>query len=323
MVLALKTGSVPKGKAGKMRKAIVLSMLASAAVAAEAWTVPNWSTIVTEPDCIEQYIGKTRCGHCQGMCVSSNAIYFSFFNQIVKTDWYGRLLKRIEVDIHNGDICYWNGRLYTGVWLKPPKGSDEKWCAQICMYDADTLELLKSAKMDWDGGADGITCLDGVVYLALGGRGTYDPEKKCGRMECYRKFDAETLEPIGDVIKIDHGYNSLCGSQNMTTDGTYIYSSHYTEDEAAGTPNLIVHDKDFNVVAMYRLGRNNGLDFVPGGRDGAVRFAWVFTPNWMNWGKKWVEQEPRVSAVVQFAEIKDGKVTDLTYHAGFRHHIQR
>ena len=30
-----------------------------------------------------------------GMCVSSNALYFSFHDQIVKTDWYGRFLKRV------------------------------------------------------------------------------------------------------------------------------------------------------------------------------------------------------------------------------------
>ena len=51
------------------------------------WKVPNWTTIVTEPGAIQKWIGKTWSGHCQGMCVSSNAIYFSFHDQIVKTDW--------------------------------------------------------------------------------------------------------------------------------------------------------------------------------------------------------------------------------------------
>ena len=60
------------------------------------------------------------------MCVSSNAIYFSFHDQIVKTDWYGRLLNRVTVDPHGGDICLWNGRLYTGVWLKP------NWIGRLC-----------------------------------------------------------------------------------------------------------------------------------------------------------------------------------------------
>ena len=40
-----------------------------------------------------------------GMCVSSNAIYFSFHDQIVKTDWYGRFIKRAENLVkHQGDI---------------------------------------------------------------------------------------------------------------------------------------------------------------------------------------------------------------------------
>ena len=97
-------------------------------------------------------------------------------------------------------------------------------------------------------------------------------------------------------------------------------SAKVMRDEAAKTPNVIVHDKDFNVIAKYRFGRNNGLDFVPGGKDGAVRFAWAFTPNWMN-GK----QEPMVPiyGIVQFAELKDGQVSDLTYYGGFSTFIER
>ena len=43
---------------------------------------------------------------------------------------------------------------------------------------------------------DGITVLDGVIYLALGCSGKYDFEKKCGCLNKYCKFNAETLEPL-------------------------------------------------------------------------------------------------------------------------------
>ena len=49
------------------------------------------------------------------------------------------------------------------------------------MYDADTLELLKVKKLPMEGGCDGITCVDGVIYLGMGSKGKYDHEKKCGR----------------------------------------------------------------------------------------------------------------------------------------------
>ena len=304
------------------RTGVIRGMCAAAALLAAGgamadtgtWKVPNWTTVVTEKGAVQEWIGKTWCGHVQGMCVSSNAIFFSFHDQIVKTDWYGRFLKRTEADIHGGDICHWNGKLYTGVWRKPKKGTDEKWCAAIYMYDAETLELLKTRTIPWQSGADGITCLDGVIYLAMGTSGKFDPETKSGRKCWYCKFEAETLEQIGEPFGEEHGDDSVCGSQNMTTDGKYIYSSHYTDNEEEKTPNVVVHDKDtFKVVAKYRFGHNNGIDFVPGGKDGAVRFAWCWTPNWT---KHRMKPQLPVHAIVQFVELKDGKVEDLTMYGG-------
>ena len=286
------------------------------------WKVPNWTTIITEPGAVQKWIGKTWSGHCQGMCVSSNAIYFSFHDQIVKTDWYGRLLKWTEVDRHGGDICIWNGKLYTGVARKP-KAKGEQWMPCIYVYDAETLEKINELRLPKEGGCDGITVLDGVIYLALGCSGKYDPATKSGCYNKYCRFNAETLAQIGEPFAIDDGEKSVCGSQNMCTDGKYIYSSHYTYDERERTPNVVVHDKDtFKVVAKYKFGWNHGLDVVPGGKDGAVRFAWCFTPNWTIADKK----DPRINVygVVQFVELKDGQVFDLTEHGGgFEKFIER
>ena len=90
---------------------------------------------------------------------------------------------------------------------------------------------------------------------------------------------------------------------------------------AAKTPNLVVHEKDtFKVVAKYRYGRNNGIEVVPGGKDGAVRFAWCFTPNWLH-----SRQTPTlpVYGVVQFGELKDGTFSDITLYGGFNKYIKR
>ena len=157
----------------------------------------------------------------------------------------------------------------------------------------------------------------------MGATGKYDPEKKCGRTCWYGKFNAETLEPIGEPFGEDHGDDSVCGSQNMTTDGKYIYSSHYTHDEAERTPNVVVHDKDtFKVVAKYRFGWNHGIDVVPGGKNGAVRFAWVITPNWTTPDKH--DPHVNVHGIVHFVEVRDGQVFDFTEHgAGFKKVIAR
>ena len=126
--------------------------------AAAEWKVPNWCPIVTEQGAVKEWIGKTWSGHVQGMCVSSNALYFSFHDQIVKTDWYGRFQKRVEVDVHGGDICYWNGKLYTAVCIPkdvPKRGRIDVWDENL--KKVGTTEFVRSA--------DGIACMDGVLYV--------------------------------------------------------------------------------------------------------------------------------------------------------------
>ena len=79
-------------RAGMLAAAVAASAQCGAIdLEKENWKVPNWNIIITEPGAVQKWIGKTWSGHCQGMCVSSNAIYFSFHDQIVKTDWQGRL----------------------------------------------------------------------------------------------------------------------------------------------------------------------------------------------------------------------------------------
>ena len=55
---------------------------------------------------------------------------------------------------------------------------------------------------------------------------------------------------------------------------------------------------------------------------GAVRFAWVFTPNWTTPDK--YDTRIHVYGVVQFVEVKDGQVLDFTMQgAGFNKYIER
>jgi hypothetical protein len=249
------------------------------------------------------------------MCVTSNAFFFSFHNQIVKTDWKGRFLKRVEVVPHGGDICHWNGRVYVGVW-EPAAKKGEKGCTAIKVYDAETLEPVKERRMpEWQNAADGITCLDGVIILAMG----MEKWGSDGRRNYFGKFDAETLDPIGKPFVVDHGEQSNCGGQNLATDGTHIYACYYTDDEAARTPNFIVFDKDFKVVGKHVFGWTHGVDVVPGGKDGAVRFAWATTLN-----NNWDYDSPIVpQMLVQFGELKDGKITDITRYIGFKKSMPR
>ena len=131
-----------------------VTLFAAVVMAANAWgdagdwKVPRWWAFLSVPDAVKKVVDGKCSGHVQGMCVTSNALYFSFHNQIVKTDWKGRLMKRAEVPRHGGDICHWKGRVYTGVWEEPAKKSG-KWCAVIKMYDAETLEPAKRRPDRW------------------------------------------------------------------------------------------------------------------------------------------------------------------------------
>ena len=300
-----------------MKRTVIGMIMACVAVscgaidlAKENWKVPSWDPRLTEEGAVKEFVKKVWCGHVQGMCASSNALYFAYHTQIVKTDWQGRLLKRVMVVRHTGDICLWNGKLYTAVCH-----SDEgKGRGRIQVFDED-LNFIKETYLARPG--DGITCLDGVLYVGLGPAGT---KEEPYRGNWYGKFNAETLEPLCEPFRLDHGYDCSAGVQNMTTDGTYIYANYYCPDETADTPCFIVYDKEMNVKGAYCFGWRQGIDVVPGGKDGAVRFIYCTTINWIGSSHKC---SLPVQALVQFAELKDGKIRDISRHCIFRTPLDR
>ena len=304
-----------------MNAKIKTSMLTAFAVfAVGAWQVPSWDARLTEPGAVQGMMGETWCGHVQGMCVSSNALYFAFHNQILKTDWYGRFLKRVKAERHTGDICWWNGHLYTVVSVggrRPQPQGERKITGAIQEYDE---ELTLKREVTWVGhGGDGITCLDGVIYV---GMSALAKPAIPNRGFWIGKYDTVTLQPLCKPFAVDPGYEHVCGPQNMATDGTNIYVALYSPDETAKTPCLITFDKDFKEVkAANVFGWRQGIDVVPGGENGAVRFIYSTTINWIG-GKKMQPKLP-VQALLQFAEMKDGKIEDITRHCVFRYPLKR
>lgn len=280
------------------------------AFAAAAWEVPSWDPRVTEATAVKAGLEGTWPGHVQGMCANSNALYFAYHNQIVKTDWLGRLVKRADVVRHTGDICLWKGRLYTALC----HDADAPVKGRIQVFDED-LNLLKETPLPRDG--DGITCLDGVLYVGLGP--VRDPER-LNRGNWFGKYDAETLAPLCEPFVVDHGYDCCSGVQNLCTDGTNIYMNVYTPDETADTPCFIVFDRDMNVKGAHVFGWRQGMDVVPGGKDGAVRFVYCTTLNWMASSTKRLLP---VYGLIQFAELKDGRIRDISRHCIFGKPLDR
>ena len=274
----------------------VICVVAFCAVASADFPVPpNWEPILTRPGALAM-----RSGHVQGFCVTSNAIYATLHDGLYKFDWYGRLLMHVSADKHQGDICYWNGKLYTAVCIPkdvPKRGRIDVWDENL--KKIGTTEFVRSA--------DGIACIDGVLYVGLGP--ARDPAKPF-RGNYFGKFDAETLQPIGEPFLVDHGYDVCAGVQNIATDGERLYINFYTPEE--NYPCFFVFDKDFKVLQSHVFGWRHGVDLVGGGEPGVVRLIYAVTLNcWSKASKLQLDPAPSQNLFL-YAELKDGKISDLT-----------
>ena len=268
---------------------------------------PNWEPILTRPGALAK-----GSGHLQGMCVTSNAIYATLHDGLYKFDWYGHLLMHVSADKHQGDICFWNGKLYTAVCGKQETPGH---LGRIDVWD-ENLKLIKSSSFARS--ADGITCLDGVLYVGLGP--ARDPAKPF-RGNYFGKFDTETLQPLCEPFLVDHGYDASAGVQNIATDGEKLYINFYTPEEEY--PCFFVFDKDFKVLQAHVFGWRHGVDLVGGGEPGEVRLIYALNINcWSEASKLQLDPAPS-QTLFRYAELKDGKIRDITRYIKFRNEMKR
>ena len=271
---------------------------------------PNWDPFLTRSGAL-----RFLHGHTQGMCVASNAVYMTLHKGIYKFDWYGRLLAYVDAPAHQGDICLWKDRLYTAMCVPedvPKRG-------RIYVFDAENLNLLKMGEFEKP--ADGITCMDGVLIVGLGP--VRDPGISANplRGNWFGKFDAETLEPLCEPFLVDHGFDVSAGVQNMATDGEKLYINFYTPEEEY--PCFFVFDKDFKVLQAHVFGWRHGVDLVGGGEPGAVRLIYALSINcWSQASKQQLDPAPS-QTLFRYAELKDGKIRDITRYIKFRNEMKR
>ncbi|MCA9082012.1 MAG: hypothetical protein KDA58_15730 [Planctomycetaceae bacterium] len=107
--------------------------------------------------------------HLQGVCTDGESIYWSFTTTLVRTDRRGKLLQKIPVANHHGDLCHHGGRLYVAVNLgkfNDPNGNADSW---VYVYDANTLEeLARHATPEVFHGAGGIGVREDHFYVVGG-----------------------------------------------------------------------------------------------------------------------------------------------------------
>lgn len=108
--------------------------------------------------------------HLQGICTNQrDAIYWSFTDNLVKTDLDGKILHKIKVTSHHGDLCHVDGKIYVAVNLgkfNQPAGKEDSW---VYVYDADSLrELARHPVPELVHGSGGMAFHDGK-FVVVGG----------------------------------------------------------------------------------------------------------------------------------------------------------
>lgn len=108
--------------------------------------------------------------HLQGISTDKKAnIYWSFTNELVRTDLKGYVLNKVGVLNHHGDLCYNDGKLFVAVNLgkfNRPAGEADSW---VFVYDSGTLkELARFPIPELVHGAGGISFYKGLFYVVGG-----------------------------------------------------------------------------------------------------------------------------------------------------------
>lgn len=227
----------------------------------------------------------TYRGHLQGICTDNKAaIFWSFTDQLVKTDRDGKILKQIPVASHHGDLCFVDGKVYVAVNLgkfNEPAGKADSW---VYVYDAETLaELARHKVPELVHGAGGMGYRDGH-FIVIGG---LPP----GINENYAyEYDKEFKFLQRHVI--ESGY-TLMGIQTAAYAGGFWWFGCY------GKPHeLVKTDGSFHMVGRYVFDCAYGVVGLPDGSFLIGRHQRLTTGDKQNTG----------SAVIADADAQKGFV---------------
>lgn len=191
--------------------------------------------------------------HLQGVCTNDcDALYWSFTDNLLKTDRNGHLLNPVPVADHHGDLCYHDGRIYVAVNLgefNQAAGRADSW---VYVYDADTLEeLARHETPEVVHGAGGVAC-DGERFLVVGGL----PE---GVNENYL-YEYDLAFQFRQRHVLDSGHTHLGIQTAAFFDDTWWFGCY-------GTPKiLLTADAEFQLTGRYEFDCSLGITGLPDGR---------------------------------------------------------
>ena len=185
-------------------------------------------------------------GHLQGIDVDSEKnIYWSFTVSLVKTDSSGKLLKKIDVPSHHGDLCYLDDKIFVAVNLgkfNKEKGFADSW---VYIYNASDLSFIKKYEVQQAiHGAGGMEYHDGHFYIIGGLPKGYEENYV---FEYDQKFNFIKKH----IIK--SGYTRLGIQTAIYADGRWFFGCY-------GKPQqLLITDEDFKMIGRYNFDAALGI----------------------------------------------------------------
>jgi len=211
--------------------------------------------------------------HLQGVCSDESAIYWSFTTSLVKTDRDGKVIKKVEVANHHGDLCLQDGKLYVAVNLgkfNDPKGNADSW---VYVYEAKSLEEIARHEIQQVfHGAGGMGFRDGHFFV-VGGLPEAFEENYVYEYDGNFNFVKRHVIPSG---------HTHLGIQTATySEGRWWFGCY-------GTPAvLLVTNDDFEMLGRHPFNCSLGVEALADGRllvgsgrcesgkgcDGKVRMA--------------------------------------------------
>ncbi len=230
-----------------MKNLLLLFLFSLALSVAASEKIPAIYTVKGELD--------KSIGHIQGACASQEHLYLSHMKGIFKLDRNGKVLAHATTVSHTGDICFYNGKIYSAVayYDKARKGK-----GAIKEYSADLKELRT---YELDNPSDGITAMNGFLYFGIG-----PSPQKLHRGNKVGKLSAD-MSGKPEIFEIDHGYPTHFGAQTMTNDGKNIYVSFYA-GSAKNTCHSAVFTPELKLVAAVKFAASIGFDVLPGAGSG-------------------------------------------------------
>lgn len=224
--------------------------LAGSLVAQDAVSSGNKPAFTAKP--FEVACQGTYPHHLQGVCSDEASIYWSFTTTLVKTDLDGKVLNKIPVANHHGDLCFHDGKLYVAVNLgkfNDPNGNADSW---VYVYDTKTLEeLARHETQEVFHGAGGIGHHDGHFYVVGGLPDSVD--------ENYAyEYDSDFRFLKKHVIASGHTH---LGIQSATFAHDRWWFGCY------GSPAItLVTDADFQMKGRHELNCSLGIEGLADGR---------------------------------------------------------